>query len=380
MRICVLIDAWEPVWGGGQTNAWEISTQLVRTYGFRIDLFVRALVDEKGKVYARSESHEGGKIRIIRVGPPSTFFALKGRVGWLFHVILAVVKEHKQAPYDLIHAHAYLPALPARVLAWILRIPVVFTVHGSLNLDQGFSLAALLEKVLLSWIPFDAEISVSRSFLKYPNINKSVQVIPNGVKEINLLQHRKKRQSTKLTLLAVGRLEKQKGFDLLLQAYFQLRFNYPRTKLRLVGEGSQKKDLLKLTQELQIEQNVVLVGRLTGKQLFREYRQADIFVLPSRAEGHAVAILEALAAGLPVIATDVGDNRQLVKDGLNGFLVRSENIASLVAALQKMCASPKRFLMGKEGQRMVATHFTWKKVAEKTAMVYQQTLLKYRAI
>ena len=73
IRVCTLIDAWEPVWGGGQTHVWEITQRLVRKYSYSIDIFTRALKDNKKSYTTKTVFHKG-KLRLFRVGPTTSFF------------------------------------------------------------------------------------------------------------------------------------------------------------------------------------------------------------------------------------------------------------------------------------------------------------------
>lgn len=376
MRICVLIDAWYPVWGGGQTHVWEIACRMVKNQKFEIDIYTRSLLDIKGKKFRLDELYYGSKLRVFRVGNPSPIFDYWGRFSWSLQVVRKVLSIHQIRPYDVVHGHAYFGAIPTKTLGMILKLPTVFTVHGSLNMDQQLSVTSFFERVLLTMIPFDVEISVSKSFLKYFNINKNIEIIPNGIDGRVKFSLYKKKKSGILNLLSVGRLEKQKGFDLLLNAFAELLKTRQDVLLRIAGEGSQMPMLQNLTYKLGIQNKVSYIGLVSNKRLINEYRNADIFVLSSRAEGHSIAMLEACMVGLPVIATDVGDNRLLVRTGWNGILVQSENIVNLTKALIKICDSQDRLIMGRNGQKFVLDQYDWAKIAAKTALVYERVSQK----
>ena len=87
MNICILIDAWEPIWGGGQTHVWEITNYLVRDFGYKADIFTRALISDDGKIYDRPQHFLGRSLRIMRLGPRANFFNWFARILWNFKII-----------------------------------------------------------------------------------------------------------------------------------------------------------------------------------------------------------------------------------------------------------------------------------------------------
>ena len=114
----------------------------------------------------------------------------------------------------------------------------------------------------------------------------------------------------------------------------------------------------------------LFLGKKNNAELVRIYKSADVFVLSSRSEGQPLTILEAMAARLPVIATDVGDNRLLVKNGMNGYLVSPENINKLALIMEKIISMPHRKL-GFRGYTLVKKKYSW----DNTAKIYHKLFL-----
>ena len=141
------------------------------------------------------------------------------------------------------------------------------------------------------------------------------------------------------SLIAVGRLEHCKGFDLLLRAFHQLQAKYPQWQLTILGEGGQRAALEELRSQLELTDRVHFPGAVTN---VREYlQQADLFVLSSRIEGFPMALCEAMACGSPVLAADcLSGPRDIIEDGVNGVLVATEDIAALVAGLDALMSDP----------------------------------------
>lgn len=136
-------------------------------------------------------------------------------------------------------------------------------------------------------------------------------------------------------LAALGRLTEQKGFDLLLDAFATLAGHQPGWRLAILGEGPLRQDLEARIEHLGLQGRVWLTGQVDAPEAF--LRQADLFVLPSRFEGFPMALCEAMALGLAVVAADCPTGpREIIRDGLDGCLVPAEDPAALAAALEQL--------------------------------------------
>lgn len=375
MKICVIIDAWEPIWGGGQTHVWEISKCLVLHFGYEIDIYTRQITDGSDKKYTAIESHFDSKLRIIRIGPSQSVFSLLGRMIWVLTVSYQIVKLHRRSAYSLLHAHAYISAIPGRIVQMLTRIPLVYTVHGSHLMDHGKrSINYYIEKFLLTQIKYDAEISVSKSFTKYANVNKNILCISNGVNIDRFDSYKaKKRKNNSFVFLWVGRFDWTKGIDILFGAFAKLaKNNRNKIMLRLVGYGYKMREYQNLAKTLGIQQKVVFAGKKSGKDLIREYKSADVFVLPSLVEGQAVTLFEAWAAKLPVIASDAGDHASIVKPGKNGYLVPAGENSALFESMFAALKNKKLEKLGRSGYLTTKKLFSWEKSAATQHRIYKQ--------
>ena len=136
-------------------------------------------------------------------------------------------------------------------------------------------------------------------------------------------------------LIGVGRLHRDKGFDILLEAFALLAGEHPRWRLTVLGEGDERARLEALRDELGLGGRVSLPGRVKDPYTF--LRRAALFALPSRAEGFPLALCEALACGLPAVCTDcAGGVRDIIEEGVNGLLVPKEDAAALARALGRL--------------------------------------------
>lgn len=140
------------------------------------------------------------------------------------------------------------------------------------------------------------------------------------------------------TLIAVGRLTPVKGFDVLLRAMQQPEL--AGVRLRLAGEGPCRGELTTLARQLGVAERVDFLGHLPPNELRAAYRTSTLFVLASRSEGMPLTLLEALACGLPAVATDVGAVGEILGDGSFGALVAPDDPAALAAAIGRLLADP----------------------------------------
>jgi glycosyltransferase involved in cell wall biosynthesis len=136
-------------------------------------------------------------------------------------------------------------------------------------------------------------------------------------------------------VVAAGRLDPLKGFDVLLLAFAKCRERFPDWKLTIVGEGPERARLEGLVQQLELTNAVSMPGRV--QHLYPTLRAADLFVLSSRSEGFPNVLLEAMASGVAVVATDCPSGpRHIVRDGIDGLLVPPESVDSLATAMSAL--------------------------------------------
>jgi len=369
MRIAVVIDAWAPIVGGGQTQVWELSTRLVQNFGYEIDIFTRDL-GEKEHQFKPIESYYDNKLRVIRVGPRVPFFSFFGRVVTISTLTLKIIEMHKQKKYDLIHAHVYLGALVGKLASYFTHLPLVLTVHGTNLTDMNASgLSAWLEKQICFAWKYNHVIGVGNGYKKYKNVNKALSIIPNGV-DVAAFDKVLAVKEKYFKILFVGRLEWTKGVDILIQAIGKLREK--NIQLYIVGYGYEEEKYRKMVKDAHLENVIFFKGRLTKEDLISEYKSSNLYVLSSRTEGDSLTIKEAWAAQLPVIATRCNAPEFYVEDGVDGWLVEKENPEALSKKISKVIDMDKTVFegVGNKGYEKVRQQFTWEMAAQKTNDVY----------
>ncbi len=174
-------------------------------------------------------------------------------------------------------------------------------------------------------------------------------------------------------LLNVARLTSQKGHDTLLAALPHILAHHPRARLACVGQGPEQPRLLAQARELGVEAAVCFLGHRSDVPALMG--AANLFVLPSRFEGHPLAVLEALSCGLPVVGTRVCGLDEAVIDGETGLLVEPDRPDDLAGAVVELLADgERRRRMGRAGRRFVAERHNARQMAQATTRLYDQLL------
>ena len=195
----------------------------------------------------------------------------------------------------------------------------------------------------------------------------SVRSIPNGVPDAAL--EPLPRQFDRPTIGSLGRLDRQKGYDVLLHALASL----PDAALVLVGDGPERSSLEALASSLGVDDRVRFVGWHAEPR--RYLTTFDVFALPSRFEGFPLAIVEAMLAGLPVVASAVGSVPEAVREGETGLLVPPDDEAALTAALRRLLAEPSvRLRLGERGRALARERFTAAAMARSFERLYEEIL------
>jgi glycosyltransferase involved in cell wall biosynthesis len=186
------------------------------------------------------------------------------------------------------------------------------------------------------------------------------------------------RSTDKLIVTTVGNIRRVKGHDVFIKAAALLTGHLANVQFSVVGavlEADYFKELQDMISNLNLAEHFHFVGELADPSTY--IAGADIFVLPSRSEGFSNAIIEAMAASLPVVATDVGGNAEAVADGVSGFIVPKDDPVELSMAISKLLSDPSlRKTMGEAGQAIVAEKFTVEAMMKKITDCYERLLLQ----
>jgi len=175
--------------------------------------------------------------------------------------------------------------------------------------------------------------------------------------------------------LYFGRIEHEKGIEILLKSFANVHPKNPFLKLHLIGEGNYLDHSKKLSHKLNINNNIVFYGWKENDEVQKIMLGCDLCVLQSRIESFGLTIVEAMAAGIPVISATAGAIPEIIKDGETGLLVPSEDIEALTKAIFYALENrDKTQNMPKVAQKMVKEKFSWDLSAKKFIEIYKSIL------
>ncbi len=173
-------------------------------------------------------------------------------------------------------------------------------------------------------------------------------------------------------IISIGRLTKQKGFDILMEAFSYIGKTFPKTRLQILGEGPERNSLEELAVTLKIRDQVDFDGVV--KDVYQPLRDADLFVLASRYEGFGNVLCEAMAVGTPIIAAEASGPKEILQDKQDSFLVPIESAPVLAEAMTTLLNDQKqREALGRQARQNVGSKFGFEKIMDRWEDLFKQT-------
>jgi glycosyltransferase involved in cell wall biosynthesis len=303
-----------------------------------------------------------------------------------FREIWKIIESEKP---DVVHFNSSkmgIGILAARLLKFIRPYPeqIIFTAHGWPFNEERSRWQKVLIK-LISWVSVflsDKTITVaSFDYEKssvFPFVKNKIFYIPNGIGRIRYLKREDARRdissfigedvSNQFLIGTVAELTKNKGLQYLISAAEKLQKEF--VKFVIIGDGEDRDDIEKEIISKKLNRKVVLTGRIDDAEIYT--KAFDIFLLPSIKEGLPYALLEAGAAGTPIIATSVGGIPEIIEDMSSGILIRKKDPDEIVRAIEHIMGSPHQAEnFGKALKSKVAKNFNLDKMARETFGLYR---------
>ena len=289
---------------------------------------------------------------------------------WLYRRVRDLLAQES---FDIIHLHEPLaPVLPLCVLEYSNTVNIgTFHAYHSRQHLYRFS-----QPIVKRWHQrLHGGIAVSPAAHQYVNnfFPRDYRIIPNGIDVEHFagaVQPWPQYRDGKTNILFVGRLEKRKGLKYLLAAYSRLKWEYPDLRLIVVGPGNLDKESHQIL-SARNPGDVELVGGVSYQDLPRYYASADIFCSPATGqESFGIVLLEAMAAGKPIVASDIEGYAGIIQDGQPGLLFPRKDSDALADTLAALINDPARAArMGATGRRLVE-QYRWKVVARQVENYY----------
>ena len=328
MKIGMFINYYTPSKGGMETSVINLSGGLEKA-GHEVFIFAPKYPNYK------DEEKNIFRYKSIRFNYGGYFYVIPVPLG---SKMKEIVKELK---LDIIHSHQpYSLGSEALKFSKELNIPLVFTYHIKYE-DYSHYIPLVPSSIAKKYIrkitvgysnKCDVVISPStaiKKLLEDHGIKVLVKIIPSGINIGNFqsnicknMEIRKKYQikQDEIMLITACRLTKEKNLEFLIKSFAKMTQKNQNIKFMIVGDGAVKKDLEKMTEDLEIKDKIIFTGLVDRTEIVGLYQASDIFVFASKTETQGLVAVEAMAAGSPVVAVRASGIEDIVKDGEDGFL------------------------------------------------------------
>ncbi len=379
MRILIINYEFPPIGGGGGIATYYIARELCRK-GHAVSVLTSHFRELRW--HEELEDIQVYRVPVLRkrrdycsVLEMATF--ILSSLPMLLYLLLS-------RKFDLLHIFFGVPSGPLGYIAKkIFHIPYIIRMGGG---DVPGFRPFQYKRMYTMLTPFlnvlwrNAEFLVANSaglrnmaHRVFPTL--PIDVIPNGVDLNRFTSGSQRCPAPEIRILFVSRLIRRKGLQFLIEAVSDIRkHTHEPFIIKVVGDGPDKEFFIRQIEEYGVSEYFRFYGYVDHGKLPEYYLDADIFVLPSLAEGMPNVVLEAMGSGLPIVATSVPGSEELVHDGDNGFLLESGNTEELVRALAALIHDrPLREKMGRQSQT-IAREYAWDLVADRYMELYQHTV------
>jgi len=365
VRIGIVTEYYYPSIGGVQEHVHHFARE-TRRLGHSVKIITSRMTDLPGP------SGEAAGPHVLRLASSRLVFinGSFGRVscGPRLARVLAATLEREQ--FDVVHVHCPLtPVLPYLAIH-LARCPVVGTFHTHFQPGPLFRLTCALQERYLERL--DAAVAVSRACLSAfrGSFSAEFHIIPNGVDADRFGMGRRLPcfDDEKMNVLWVGRLEPRNGLDRMLCAFAQLR-KVVKARLLVVGDGPLRPHYQAMV-PTEFSRDVVFAGKLLDERP-DWYASADVYCAPTRIASFGVTLLEAMAAGRPILASDIEGFREVMTHGREGELLPPDDTHAWTRALVRLAQEPLRArTYGENGKRTVQ-RYAWPRISAQVLGLYR---------
>ncbi len=287
--------------------------------------------------------------------------------------------EYARRRFDVLHCHgAYPAAFVGAAFKKYFKPPVVVRPHGADILPgEWIRQDARLERRMKDGLAVaDAVISQGRSIqeelIKLGVDAQKIVTIHNGV--VRAPARPIHQPASPPYLFSMGSLSLKKGYDVLLHAFAILATQFPNLRLIVAGDGARRFELLAMASNLGLTDRVRWIGEISGDGKSQWLSGAAVYVSSSRREPFSNALLESMAEGLPIVATNVGGNAEMIEDGRSGLLTPPEDPSALAAAIRQVLADDRLRQKLSEGAWIRSEAYDWERMVDQYEQLYQWVL------
>ncbi len=378
MNILIINFEYPPLGGGGGVATKDMAEELAK----RHDVFVLTTAFQGSVLEERVNGVMIHRVRVLRRTslPTSTILSL---VTFAPAALFAGVRILRKIPFDVIYTQFVIPSgLPAMLLSRLFHIPFVLTFIGGDVYDPSKKISPhrfMFLRILVRWISRAASARTAISHdtkqrtIELHGVQDDILVIPIGLKmykeqiaskqEFGYLEN-------DIVCVSIGRLVERKGYDVLLAAWKEI----PAAKLGIIGDGPLKAELSRTIHEYELTDRVRLFGKVSEEEKMRLLALADIYVSAAQHEGFGIVFLEAMQAGLPIVATNDGGQTDFLKEGEHALLTEPNDSHAIARAVGRLIENNEmRERMSRTNKEAVREYYL-----EHTVQRIERILLDHR--
>ena len=372
MHICYIISAPYPPEEGIGNYVYNLSKKLIEK-GHKVTIITRGSLNK-----TQREVIDGVEVIKVRFIPLYPFYI------HLHGIFVNKIFRSIESRIDIVHFHSPLPPFVKTSL------PLITTLHTPMLVDYRYvkltSFYSILSKISARFVSYSLELkllqtsdrvttvsgSIAQELKKYYMDTNKIFIIGNGVDEKLFVPAQNDIENKNKYIMYAGRIDREKGLFDLIECAKSICNQRPDVLFLLAGSGPDFDPLKKKAKKLGLQDKFIFLGQVGRDQLVRLYQNSTVFAFPSYHEGIPTVLLEAMACGLPIIATNVRGNRDLIIPGKNGILVPPRSPKEIADAILKLLDDDNmRKELGKNARKTIEEKFTWDIVYTKILHCYE---------
>ena len=375
MRICMVLSTPFPPKEGIGYYTYNLSKALIEK-GHEVAVLTRGS-------YKKTQKQVVDGIKVIK----APFIPLYPIYLHLHGLWMNKIFKSLESEFDIVHFHTPLPPLVKTSL------PTLTTIHTPMLTDYRSvkmeSLHNIFSKISARFVSYPHELkliqksdvvttltdSIAQELKEHYVDDNEIIVMGNGVDESLCYPNSKEKKENKKYILFAGRIDREKGLFDLVECGKYVCNERSDVSFVIAGNGKDLQKLLRKVKKAELQDKFVFLGQLEKDKLIKFYQNSSLFVLPSYHEGLPTVLLEAMSCGLPVIATDVRGNRDLISDGENGVIVPPRQPKKLAEAIINLLEDENKMEeLSKNARKTIESNYTWESVSNKFLNCYESLL------
>jgi glycosyltransferase involved in cell wall biosynthesis len=289
-----------------------------------------------------------------------------------------------ESEIDVVHIHTPLPPIIKT------SHPIILTIHTPMLSNNNYikitSIYSLLTKISARFISFPLELrhikssnmittvseSVAKELEEYGLNQDRISVVSNGVDENIFYPNKNVTNNDKKYIMYAGRIDREKGLFDLVESADIICSKRADISFIIAGDGRDGNRLKKKIKKIGLQNRFIFLGQIEKDQMIKLYQNATIFILPSYREGLPTVLLEAMSCGLPVLATDVRGNRDLITNGKNGLLIPPKDPKKIAETILTLLNDKKLMeQLGNNARKTIIKNYTWNAISNKFLKCYE---------